>query len=268
MKMLWMDIRETYSSAWAFAFVCPMLFLIPVIFEFAQHVVEINAGMYLSKRAAHAAASDPSRMTWGFLKTIAISLPTYWTYRFVISGRNASYARGLDARALMLWGIAFLILIVGLSWLSLFGPPLGHVLGLAGSAETVAKSVLGGAQAITGVYLTAWLVAWSQGNLTVGPLRSTRIMSGYFWHTVGLMIAGILPLMAIHYASLLAVGQLRPVVWLLMTLDSLVVGFLAVTMHGASAIAARRAATHKGVSLLPTQVAHEPLGAFAAPRRA
>ncbi len=258
MKILWNDIKDIYGSAWAFALVCPILFMIPVLFEFAQHVIEINAGMYSSKEGALAAADDPARMTWGFIKTIAISLPTYWFYRFVVGERNASYARHMDARAIILWGSVFLVLVVGLSWLSLFGPPLGQVLGLEGRAESMAKITLAVAQTFVGIYLTVWLVALSQGNAAVGPIQSARIMQGYFWHTVGLMIAGILPLMALHYAGLFAIGRSEPIVWLMMTFDSVVVGFLALTMLGANAVAARRAAAAKGVSLLPAPGLQQP----------
>lgn len=250
MRNLWRDVRDIYGSAWAFAFACPLLFLVPVLFEFAQHVVEVKSGLYLSLDAAKAAENDPSRMLFGFWKTLAISLPTYWMYRYVVSGRDAAYARRFDPKAVLLWAVLFVPLVIGLNWLTLFGPPLGSVLGLEGSAESWAKGVLTLLQTIGGVYLAAWLVAWSQGNSDIGPLASFRIMNGSFWRTVALIVAGVVPLMALHYAGLLAIGRPQAVVWALMTFDSLVVGFLALTMFGANAVAARSAAARKGVNLM------------------
>jgi cytochrome c biogenesis protein CcdA len=266
MKTLWNDIKDIYGSAWAFALVCPILFMIPVLFEFAQHVVEVNAGMYLSKEDARAAADDSARMTGGFIKTIAISLPSYWFYRFVVSDRNASYARRIDPGAIELWGSIFLLFVVGFGWLSLFGPSLGQVLGLEGRAESMAKIMLALVQTFVGIYLTVWLVALSQGNAAVGPFQSARIVHGYFWHTVALMTAAIVPLMVLHYAALFAIGRPEPIVWTIMAFDSLVVGFLALTMHGANAVAARRAAAARRISLLPAHGGQEPAvetGAFA-----
>jgi len=254
MTNLWRDVRDIYGSAWAFALACPVLFLVPVLFEFAQHVVEIRTGLYVSVNGAQAAEFDPARMILGFWKTVAISLPTYWFYRYLVGGRDASYARTLEPRALLLWVAIFIPLVVGTSWLSLFGPPLGSVLGLEGQAVTAAKIVLGIAQVVIGIYFTAWFVAWSQGNAAIGPRVSFRIMKGFFWRTVALFVAGTLPLMALHYAGLFAIGRPEWVVWAIMVFDSFVVGFLALTMVGANAIAAMRAAEAKGVSLLPADV--------------
>lgn len=251
MKSLWSDVREVYGSAWAFALTCPILFLIPVIAEFAQHVVEVNLGLYDSVAGAKAAENDPARMAWGFAKTLAITLPTYWFYRYVVSGRDAAYARRLDPRSVILWGVIFLVMAVGFGGLSMFGPDLGSLLGLEGKAAMAVKGALTAFEMVIGIYFTAWYVAWSQGNSAIGPLRSARIMGGFFWRTVALLIAGIVPLMALHYAGLVAIGQPRALVWVMMLFDSFVVGFLALTMAGANAVAAMRAAGAKGVSLMP-----------------
>lgn len=251
MKSLWRDVREIYGSAWAFALACPILFLIPVVFEFAQHVVEVQSGLYLSIEGAKAAEYDPLRMAFGFWKTLAISLPTYWLYRFVVSGRNADYARTLEPRAVLLWLAIFLPVVVLMQWLGQFGPSLTAMLGLEGQSATVVRVGMGLTQTAIGIYLVAWFVAWSQGNAAIGPVKSFAIMRGFFWRTFGLLLAGTIPLMIVHYGSLLAIGQPAGLVWLIMVLDSLVVGMLALTMVGANAVAAMRAAEAKGVSLLP-----------------
>ena len=66
------DIATVYRSAWAFAFACPLLFLIPVLVELAQHVVEWRAGMYDGIAGAKAAEADPLRLQFGFAKTLAL----------------------------------------------------------------------------------------------------------------------------------------------------------------------------------------------------
>lgn len=248
MKGFWHDVKDVYGSAWAFAFACPILFLVPVIAEFAQHVVEVQGGMYQSAQGARDAAADPARMQWGFIKTLAITLPSYWMYRYVVSGRSAAYARTIEVRALALW-LAIYAFMSLLTWLGLFGPALGDLLGLEGRAATVVRTTLTVVQVGIGIYLTAWFVAWSQGNAAVGPVQSFRIMRGFFWRTLLLILAGIVPLMALHYTSLLAIGRPEAVVWAVMVFDSLVVGFLSLTIYGANAVAACRAAAAKGVTL-------------------
>lgn len=250
MTNLWRDVRDIYGSAWTFALACPILFLVPVLFEFAQHVVEIQSGLYRSIDAARVAENDPARMIFGYWKTLAISLPSYWMYRYVVSDRDAAYARRFELRAVLLWALLFVPLVMGMQWLALFGPPLGQMLGLEGQAASIAKGASTLLQTVAGIYLTAWLVAWSQGNAAVGPLASLHIMNGSFWRTVALIIAGVVPLMVLHYAGLLAIGRPEPVVWLLMIFDSLVVGMLALTMFAANAVAARAAAARKGVDLM------------------
>lgn len=257
MTNLWSDVREVYGSAWAFAFACPLLFLVPVLAEFAQHVVEIDLGLYDSLAGAKAAESHPARMAWGFAKTLAITLPTYWFYRYVVSGQDAAYARRLDGRALALWGAIYLVMSVALGWLGIFGLDLGGLLGLEGSALTIVRIALAVGQIAVGIYLVAWFVAWSQGNAAIGPVRSLRIMRGFFWRTAGLMVCAILPLMVLHYAGLFAIGRPQWAVWTIMLLDSFVVGFLALTIAGANAVAAQRAASVRGISLLSGREAPE-----------
>ncbi|GAA4022120.1 hypothetical protein GCM10022280_23430 [Sphingomonas swuensis] len=251
MKSLWRDVRDIYGSAWAFALACPLLFLVPVLFEFAQHVIEVRIGLYQSADMARALENDGARMMAGYWKTLAISLPSYWMYRYVASGRDAAFARRPDGRALLLWAALFVPLVALMQWLALFGPPLGSVIGLNGSAESWAKGLLTLFQTVVGIYLTAWLVAWSLGNAAIGPLRSVAIMNGSFWRTVALIIAGVVPLMALHYGGLFAIGRPEPLVWAIMVFDAIVVGFLSLTIFGANAIAAMRAAERKGVSLMP-----------------
>jgi hypothetical protein len=239
------------AVAGSFALACPLLFLIPVVAEFAQHVVEVQGGLYVSLDGARAAENDPDRLLFGFWKTLAISLPTYWLYRYVVSGRDAAYARTFEPRAVMLWLAIFLPLVAGTSWLSLYGPSMTALFGLEGTAATALKVASGLLQTAVGIYLTAWFVAWSQGNAAIGPRASFRVMRGFFWRTLALFLAGTIPLMVLHYGSLVAIGQPEALVWAIMAVDSVVVGFLALTMVAANAIAAMHAAEARGVALMP-----------------
>ncbi len=245
------DIADIYRSSWTFALACPLLFLIPALVELAQHFVEWKIGMYDGPAAAKAVADNSQRMYFGFAKTLALLLPGYWFTRFILFGRDAARARRLEFPAIGLWLIIFAFGAVQ-QWWGLFGPPFVGLFGLGGKVGQWAGYGLSALWGIVTVYFIAWVAAWPLGNRYIGPIRSAGIMNGSFWYSLALLICGTLPLMFIHYAlgfgAIFAPSLLD---WPLLILDALCVGFLALTLTGASAIAARHAANRKGLSLLP-----------------
>ncbi|WP_324829192.1 hypothetical protein [Qipengyuania zhejiangensis] len=250
--MIFRDIGAIYRSSWSFAKACPWLFAIPAAVEFAQHIVEMNGGMYNGKAGALAAESDPLRMQFGYAKTLALLLPGYWFTRYVLFGHDARRAVRVEWPAFPLWLILFAVNAAFMAW-SLFGTPLVELAGLAGDTAQQASIAVAMAVQVAAIYLTAWLVAWPLGNSRIGPLQSAGIMHGSFWYAVALSVAGILPLMAVHYGLGIApILWLPPALdWAAMVLDSLVVGFLALTMTGGGIYAAKHAADRRGVDLVP-----------------
>jgi len=247
--MMKTDIADIYRTAWSFLFACPLLFLVPVVVEFAQHIVEWQLGMYDSIAGAKAAETSALRLQFGFAKTLALLLPGYWFARYILFGGDAARARRIEWPAIGLWLILFAIHAVQ-QWWGLFGPSLTEWVGLTGETGRWTGYALFTAGSVVGIYLTAWAPAWAAGNAAIGPIGSAIIMAGSFWRTIALLVVGILPLMILHY--LLSFGAIfAPALldWPLLTLDALVVGYLALTMTGAATIAARHAATRKGIDL-------------------
>jgi len=248
---MWGSVKAMYGGAARFSRAAPLLFLVPALVEFAQHVAEVQSGMYLSRDAARAAANDPARLAFGFAKTLALILPGYWFTHFLAFDGDLRRTLALDTRAMGLFAIQFAIVGAVQYWL-LFGPPLGPTLGLDGRSAAIAAAALVVAQTILGIYLTAWFVAWPLGNAAIGPVRSCRVMTGHFWRAIGYLLAGTVPLMALHYAlGLGAIGRAPALVWVMLALDAITVAFLALTMTAAKYMPARDAAASKGVSLLP-----------------
>lgn len=248
---MWGSIRSMYDGAARFARAAPLLFLLPALVEFAQHVAEVQSGMYLSRAAARAAANDPARLAFGFAKTLALILPGYWFTRFLAFDGDLRRTLAFDPRAIALFGVQFVI-VAAAQYAILFGPPLGAALGLEGRAAGVATAALAIAQTILGIYLTAWFVAWPLGNARIGPVRSCAVMAGSFWRAFLYLLAGTVPLMALDYAlGLGAIGRPPVLVWIMLAADAITVAFLALTVTAAKYMPARDAAGSKGVSLLP-----------------
>ena len=246
------DAKAIYSSAWRFAIACPILFAIPVLVELAQHVIEMRAGMYTGEEGAIAAEGDPLRMQYGFLKVLAIQLPGYWFVRHIVLGHDAKRAGRLEMPAIALWLVIFAILAIT-GWLGLFGPSLAGLLGISAAATPWFDGGMFVLETGLTIYLIGWAVAWAVGNAAIGPVRSFAIMHGSFWYALGLFVVGFLPLMIPHYGlAILAVLVLPTSLdWVAMAIDSLLVGYLALTMAGATAYAAIHAAERRGVDLLP-----------------
>lgn len=252
--MLKTDIANIYRSSWAFALTCPLLFAIPVLVEMAQHVVELQAGMYSGKEGAVAAEGDPLRMQFGFAKTLALLLPGYWFTRFIMFDRDGARAGRIETPAFPLWLVLFGLMSAQM-WFGLFGPSLAGLLGLGETGSQyfdVATSVLG---IVVSIYFMAWFTAWPVGNGRIGPVRSLRVMHGSFWYSLVLFVMGFLPLMAVHYGLAIAAVLWLPesLDWAAMIIDSAIVGFLALTMVGATTYAAQRAAERKSMKLLPEE---------------
>lgn len=252
MTVLKSDIAEIYRSSWAFMLACPLFFAIPMLVEFAQHVVELDAGMYIDRASSSVAGQDPLRLQLGFLKTVAVLLPGYWFTRYIMFDHDTAKATRFEWPAVGLWFTIFALNVALTAW-SMFGRSLGELAGLEGQTAQIASAVVGIPFQVIGIYLTAWGVAWALGNVRVGPIRSIGIMHGSFWYTIALTVAGIVPLMALHYglgyAAILWLPA--PLDWVAMILDSVLVGLLALTMAGSGAIAARHAGQRKSISLLP-----------------
>lgn len=247
---MWGNIKSVYYSGLRAALLLPLLFLIPAVVEFVQHVVEVRSGMYESIAAAKAVEHDPLRMLFGFAKTIALLVPGYWFVRFMALADQSKAAR-IEQPAFRLW-LVLLALQSGFQAYALFSPPLGSLLGQTGQASKWVGPAIAAIWSIFGLYLTAWFVAWPLGNSAIGPLRSLKIMTGSFWRTLGYAIACILPLMVVHYGLGYLAIALTPrwLDWPILAVDALIVAWLACTMAGSSLVAARHSARDKGIPLV------------------
>ena len=69
----WSAFKQTYGGGTAFLIACPLLALVPIAFEFLQHVVEVRIGMYDSLAGAKTVEHHPARMGFGMVKVAALT---------------------------------------------------------------------------------------------------------------------------------------------------------------------------------------------------
>ena len=225
----WQAIAYVHRESWAFLFACPLLALIPVAAELAQHAAEMHIGMYRSIEAAQAAESHPLRLGFGLIKTLALSLAGYWVVRFVAGGRDAQAARRFEPRAVRLFAVVFALQAL-LNILALFV--------FTGGPVAIGFMVFG---FVFGILAARFAVAAPLGTW-ISPLASIRQMARHLPWSLAFAIVSMLPLMTVHYA--LGIGAIPAPYWAgwpMLVADALVVGWLAALLAASSWVIAARA---------------------------
>lgn len=234
----WQNLRAIYSGSSRTMRALPLLALVPVVFELIQHVVEVQIGMYLSLDAAKAVEHHPARMAMGLVKVIAITLPVYWTARYLATS-DRQFASQFEPRAISLFSLV-LLFQTAMAAIQMFILPQNSTVVLVGMALGLPIAAL----------LAAWYVAAPLGNSYIGPARSARVMAPVLFSTILLSFLAMLPLMVVHY-GLAAFALLGPksVLWPTLIVDSILVGWLSSILAASVYVVARRAADRAGIAL-------------------
>ncbi len=242
---MWGAIKNGYRGGWAFMLACPLLFMVPVLFEFIQHVGEMHIGMYDGIAQAKAVEHHPLRMGLGMLKILALTVPIYWVTRFLAFGHDAEAARRYDAKAVRLFAV-YVLFQLAMAAVSLYA---GSISGTVMAIEMVLSFIIG-------ALVLIWGTATTLANDRLGPLASAKIMGFHALWVAPLSFIAILPLMVPHYGLAIAAltAKVGPTgVWAIHIMDSLLVGLLTAIMIAVGYYIARYFADRAGVSLLPDQ---------------
>ena len=197
----------------------PGFIAISAIPEFAQHIVEIRLGMFASRDAAHALANDSLRWDFGYAKIAGLVIAMILIGRYWAVGR--SWRRALF---IPLPTIAYLLLAIAVFMGTAF---------LLSSRVFALPTVLDIARSVVSFIVQTGLIAWIVGIVFEDK---TITLSGAFTErfptaiviTALFFLAMLVPGQFIHGLDhRFALGQPAPVVWTLMTFDSLVVGTMA-----------------------------------------
>ena len=239
-------IGELYRRVPTLAKAVPWVVLLVFAAEMVQHAAEIRLGMY--EEGLMSADAKRMRLAFALPKVLAILAAVIFALRWWrFDGDSRRAARPTLA---LFTGLAIVILVqAGAEILMIL------LVRLAGAALGTGARIV---PVLSGGFLLAWLVVatllypWYVGLLTedrsMTLRRSAAGAFGRMWVSFGLLLAGIAPAMALHYAlGYAAEGRPEPLVWALMLIDAAVVAFLALALASTYFTLYRRAAERRPV---------------------
>lgn len=244
---MWSDIKSSYGVGFRFALAFPLIFLIPPVVEFVQHIIEWRIGMFEGLGQAEALATHPARTGFGYVKFAALLIVGLWLSRFIHSGGDrratAAVAPG-TITAFIPVIIVFLALDFGQGALK---PWTGaDALGQAGAAIAgIGLFLLG---SILQVLLAGWRVGVALGDRRMRFLASIRKSLPVLFPGMALYFVVFLPLLVLH--ELMNLGMILsgegPAMWALFVADSLFVGLIAAALWNVFHAIYRRALEKAG----------------------
>ena len=224
-------IAEIYGRVLPFARAMPLAVAVPFAAELAQHAAEISLGMYASG-AEMTPEDERVRLGFGAVKVLALFLVLIFALRYWAWDGDAR--RAARPNPALFKGLAILLLVqIGGELLVLAAASLGgKAVGLDSAQQQAAVSVAAIFLWLAlATYLLPWFTALLVEDRAMTLPRSIAAIRGHLLPSFGLLLAGYLPLMALHYAlGYGAMGQAEPLVWVLMVVDSAVVALLGVTL--------------------------------------
>jgi hypothetical protein len=250
-KTFWRAIAWSYKKSFAFAIRCPLLFLIPVAAECAQHASEIHMGFYNSLNQAQDLAYSPMRWSLGHLKVILFLLYSYSTVRFVGFNDSRREARRFDASALRpFWKVLLLDLL--LIVITLDGQFALQAIGASSLGVSYTSSALQIGLTLLTPGFAAWSAAAALSNAEIGIRRSFALSHGSWLWSLAFYCVSLIPPLAVHYLFFwLAVGSSATSVWSGMIVDAFLSGYLGALAAVVGYVIARHIADRRGVSLTP-----------------
>lgn len=222
------EVVELFWLALRLPLAAPVIFAVVALPEFVQHAVEIHLGMFAVDDSLTPGRETEIRMAFGILKIAGLCLAILLTLRFWASGGKlrAAFLPGL-AQLRQIGLVIAILAVIGLPDLFL---PL------------YARQVFDIFSGLAVLFGLLWIfAAFAGAKMTL--TRSIRKTIPNLPRMVVLLPAAWIPFNWLHH-ELHVVARHRPewLVWGLMTIDALVVGFLAAATGAAFFILVRSAA--------------------------
>ena len=213
-------LRDGFRIWW----LSPLIPAFVVLPEFAQHIAEIQLGMFESRDAARLLADDPMRWSFGYVKIAGLLVAILATARFWGASREGNRWWNLSAIAWINVAVAAVLIVLA----SLPGTLFKGIVGDEGAGWI--NLVFAFATLPLIVLLVRGLAGDRRSNLASVFRRDWFAAVRIYGFTAALWI----PLQYLHGKNhYWAFGAPEMLVWLLLVFDSLVVGLIA-TLAGTS----------------------------------
>lgn len=229
------DILRVYQRVSTVAIAAPLIFLLPVLAEGLQHLVEFQIEMFASADGMAAAGASQLRLAFGVVKIISLLYVILWISRFWFQGaeRNSLlFGRQEFMSLLTLLGFTAALM----AFLIIAGPPLVEF--VAASPLSVPEEVLPFVPLIILLvimtptqHLSLFWLGKFLGDETMTLARSRQAIKGQLnWMTL-ITIVSIAPFMVLHYwLNYQVVGAELTLQVAFLSLDALLVGVMAIIM--------------------------------------
>lgn len=248
--MIWIrrfftDLAGTYLDSLRAFKGLPWLLAAIVLWEFAQHVIEVRIGMFESKEAARAVGQDGSRMVFGWIKMASIYVGAFFLIRYFAGRRDG---RPLDpvGRSAARFAPYFaysLILFAAVFYTRDF---------VADEHVDSFRGTVGLGQLLIEPMLMAWVVAAATDGRIGGPIASIRRTGLLYFLALPLYLLTRIPFGLLHQQlNDRAIGAQGLELWSMLALDSLLVGLIVAITPAAMARVARWVEIRRGDDVAP-----------------
>ncbi|MEN2785750.1 hypothetical protein ACFOKI_10915 [Sphingomonas qilianensis] len=251
-KAFFVNWGGAFRDSWGAARALPWLVALMIGIEFAQHMVELQVGFFSPDSAVRkAAGATPIRMAFAWPKMLILYAVGFMAMRYYITGDARDAVRPTrSALRRYVWVVLFQLVPAALSIHSEL------VVGVAGGGRDQAllmRTVVGLGQQVLEPLLFLWFVSAAMGTDRYGPISSAKTTRFLYLWALPVMFLMRVPLGLLHQMlHRWSIGQAPAVQYLLLTLDAVVVGVLALALPAVQVRIARFIVARRGAAAWET----------------
>ncbi|MCF8882655.1 hypothetical protein L5849_08085 [Erythrobacter sp. SN021] len=233
------DLAGSYIDSLRAIRALPWLFAAIILWEFAQHVVEVRIGMFADEETARAVSQDGTRMAFGWVKMISIYIGAFFVIRHFAGTRDGRQLAplGIAAKRFAPYLVYSLVLFAAVFYTRSF---------VAEENVFTVRAVVGLGQVLIEPLLMAWIVASATDGRIAGPIGSAKCTGLLYFLALPLFLLARTPVSLLHqHLNEWAMGKQGAALWTPLAIDSVVVGLIVAITPAAMVRVARWVELHR-----------------------